>query len=545
MRKLFVCALALATFVACDKDPQTEGLRTDGDVYMSFSVKMETTRSATDNEDGYGSSDANPDTEVGQNYENTISKVDIVLENAEGNCVVATVDTPAAASTDTYVAKFSSKDLTAGNWKVYIYANCDAPVVDGKLDKDAVSSESVANMTKNNQFWMTNAYEAVAVTIPEDLSAYATSANPLSLGSHFVERSMARFDIMPVNNNVYELTEQGVTVTLTEAAIINHSEKFYMLRRVSADGTNANWIIGGNETKNNYVVDVDYAKKAERWGGTYLSYLQSQYAKDGVADFSSYMHSINDEVWQWKSIAVADLQTPDSWDGSVDGNHDPAVDKGNHDLNDYYIWQYAKENTIPKMHHRGEDYQLKGYTTGIVYRGLISSTNETIAAAMADKERIYVFENKLIGDWEDVEAEAANNPSLQVAVNTINAIVDDPATEDKVEAPTNTDYAKAGFTGYSADEEGNYYAYYYYWNRHNDNGNNVVMGPMEFAVVRNNVYKLCVDKISKLGHPTPDKDPDPDPENPWDPDESDDDDYYFTVTVKVLPWVVRVNHIEF
>ena len=544
MKKLFVCALALATFVACDKDPQTEGLRTDGDVYMSFSVKMETTRSATDNEDGYGSSDANPDTEVGQNYENTISKVDIVLENAEGNCVVATVNTPAAASTDTYVAKFSSKDLTAGNWKVYIYANCDAPVADGMLDKDAVSSESVANMTKNNQFWMTNAYEAQAVTIPEDLSAYATSANPLKLGAHYVERSMARFDIMPVNNNVYELTEQGVTVTLTDAAIINHSEKFYMLRRVSADGTNANWIIGGNETKNNYVVDTDYAKKAERLSATYTNYLQSQYANDGVADFSSYMHFINDEVWQWKSIKVADLKTPDNWDGKGDGQHDPAVDKENHGLNDYYIWQYAKENTIPKQTFKGEDYQQKGHTTGIVYRGLISSTNEKIAAAMADKEMIYVFENTLIGDWEDVEAEAANNPSLQVAVNTINAIVDDPDTET-VEAPKASDYANAGFTGYSADEEGNYYAYYYYWNRHNDNGNNVVMGPMEFAVVRNNVYKLCVDKISKLGHPTPGKDPDPDPETPFDPDESEDDDYYFTVTVKVLPWVVRVNHIEF
>ena len=71
------------------------------------------------------------------------------------------------------------------------------------------------------------------------------------------------------------------------------------------------------------------------------------------------------------------------------------------------------------------------------------------------------------------------------------------------------------------------------------------MGPMEFAVVRNNVYKLCVDKIAKFGHPNPDDvDPiDPDPENPEDPDESIN--YYFTVTVKVLPWVVRVNHIEF
>ena len=95
----------------------------------------------------------------------------------------------------------------------------------------------------------------------------------------------------------------------------------------------------------------------------------------------------------------------------------------------------------------------------------------------------------------------------------------------------------------SADLGGGYYTYYYYWIRHNDNGDNAVMGPMEFAVVRNNVYKLCVDNIYKLGHPTPGKDPDPDSENYMDPDESLN--YYFNVTVDVLPWTVRVNNIEF
>lgn len=71
------------------------------------------------------------------------------------------------------------------------------------------------------------------------------------------------------------------------------------------------------------------------------------------------------------------------------------------------------------------------------------------------------------------------------------------------------------------------------------------MGVMEFAVVRNNVYKLCVDSIARYGHPSPtDPDPtDPDPEEPNEPDE--EENFYFTVTVKVLPWVVRVNHIEF
>ena len=105
----------------------------------------------------------------------------------------------------------------------------------------------------------------------------------------------------------------------------------------------------------------------------------------------------------------------------------------------------------------------------------------------------------------------------------------------------------AGFTIYQTSDDENlggigYYCYYYYWNRHNDNGKPGIMGDMEFAVVRNNVYKLAVTNIKQLGHPRiPENDPDkPKPDTP---DESSD--IYITVTCQVLPWVVRVNNIEF
>ncbi|MDE7419634.1 MAG: Mfa1 family fimbria major subunit [Muribaculaceae bacterium] len=87
-----------------------------------------------------------------------------------------------------------------------------------------------------------------------------------------------------------------------------------------------------------------------------------------------------------------------------------------------------------------------------------------------------------------------------------------------------------------------YYCYYFYRNRHNDNLDPGTMGPMEFATVRNNVYKLAVTNISQLGHPRiPENDPEP--PTPDTPDESDE--VYLTVTCQVLPWTVRVNNIEF
>ena len=99
--------------------------------------------------------------------------------------------------------------------------------------------------------------------------------------------------------------------------------------------------------------------------------------------------------------------------------------------------------------------------------------------------------------------------------------------------------------------DGNKYGnvYYIYWNRHNDNGQNTNMGIMEFAVVRNNIYKLSISKISELGHPndptnpTYPQEPDPDPVNPPKPDEQNK--AYMEVDVQILDWTVRVNDIEF
>ena len=127
----------------------------------------------------------------------------------------------------------------------------------------------------------------------------------------------------------------------------------------------------------------------------------------------------------------------------------------------------------------------------------------------------------------------------------------DNATDEAVDnfntAVAKVQPAPLGITVYRASNEGDsdgwgYYCYYFYWNRHNDNGKPGIMGPMEFATVRNNVYKLSVTKISEFGHPRiPDFDPDP--VDPKDPDE--EPKVYFQVKVEVLPWVVRVNDIEF
>ena len=498
--KKFYYLLAAAMFIAagCEKAPVNQGNLTEGDLYMQFSVKMLTSKSTTDT-DGDSNSNANPDTEVGLDKENKISKVDIALVK-DGQYYVANDVTPSAASADTYVASFNSVKLTAGaTYKVYIYANCSAPAA---FDIDEISNATVAEMTADNKFWMTNAYSANEVTLPSDLAPYTQPNTPLNLGAHSVERSMARFDYKQAG--AFDMGA-GLTLTLTEAALINQSKAHYMFRRVSAGetATATGAVVGGVEIPTNWVVDTDWSNKV-------------------AANFNAQLSAPS--TWTWTSLA--DLTTDDNYTG------------------DYKIWCYAKENTIP-----GIDAQKHNVTTGVVFKAELAAgegASDAVKAAMAAGNRIYVFNNVLYGAWKDVKAaaEAGTDPTLQAAYNQA-------ATGVAADAePTGAAAAAAGFTGYSA-KDGKYYNYYYYWNRHNDNLDPYTMGIMEFAVVRNNVYKLAVDKIKRFGHPTPpdptnpdpDPEPDPDPVDPDDPDESVN--YYFNVTVKVLPWTVRINNIEF
>ena len=502
MKKInYLLAAALFIAAGCEKSPVDQGTTDAGNLYMQFSVKMLSTRSQTDNtgdNGGNSNSDATPDTEVGLAKENTISTVDIVLVGS--NTVKATNVTPVAADGSTYVAKFDKKTIAAGKYDVYIYANCTSPET---FAIDQTSDADVSAMTQDNKFWMTNAYAAAQVDITaEALKACTTPQNPYNLGAHTVERSMARFDYK--QSGAFNMGA-GITLTLTDAALINQSKAHYMFRRVTAgsEPTATNAVVGGAEVPTNWVVDTDWSNKV-------------------AGNFDAQLSDPSN--WHWTSLAS--LTTNDNYDG------------------DYKIWCYAKENTIP-----GTTAQKHNVSTGVVFKGELAAgetASDAVKTAMAAGERIYVFNNVLYGAWSDVEAaaKAGTDPTLQAAYNQA-------ATGVAADAePTGAAAAAAGFTGYSP-KNGKYYVYYYYWNRHNDNLDPYNMGVMEFAVVRNNVYKLAVDKISRFGHPTPpdpsnpdpDPEPDPDPVDPDDPDESVN--YYFNVTVKVLPWTVRINNIEF
>ena len=504
-------------------------------VFMQFNLELPAVSRSTTQTGG--GSDAG--VEIGKDYENQVSEVLVVITDAtEGSTydkfiAKSSVVTPSSANNTTYVVPFKTTELTSSAGKsvnVYVYCNpteelTKATTFDVNKDYYTLTDATNATIWTKNKFLMTNADNDYKRTLPANLDNYKVESNPFDLETIKVERAAARFDYKSsVDDETYTLMgEDGkaeVTVTLTDMALVNLSKEFYYLRRVSADGTSTNAAIGGTETNTNYVVDTDYG-----WKGNY-----SEETTDKASHFF-YVYNPNSASttdYAWTSISSLTSEDNDeSWNSGENENVDR---KG------YKIWRYATENTIPDQ----VSNQKKGITTGVVFKGEIQGATEDMKTLLNGTNTVYVFDNILWGTWDNVKtaAEVKESDKTTLANPLLAAAYNEAMKGGYADAKA----VDAGFTIFKPNADKKYEVLYYYWNRHNDNNNNGSMGPMEFAVVRNNVYKLSVTGVDKFGHPT-DPDDDPDPENPEDPDE--EDDVYFKVAVEVLPWVVRINDIEF
>lgn len=105
----------------------------------------------------------------------------------------------------------------------------------------------------------------------------------------------------------------------------------------------------------------------------------------------------------------------------------------------------------------------------------------------------------------------------------------------KSDYPSLTDLTDTNYTNYGVKCFKQGYGYYLYFIRHNDNGNNEVMGPMEFAIVRNNSYDLTVKKVA-IPQLTDDDLKNIDPTEPIEEKEVED---YIKIVVTVRPWILR------
>ncbi len=446
-----------------------------------------------------------------------------------------------------------------------------------------ITGENSAQISEQNYFLMSN-HSLTSVTIPPSsdlLSQYNTPENPFFLGTVDVSRVTARFDfrqttvegetvanrypiydnytintpvvdedgnpVLDENNNPKYETETGKTlmgyVVLDGMALMNEANSYYCLPRVSRNGMDTSSKLCEGETSSNFVVSPGASNKVT----VPLSYtfMTNNYLYNGLPTGNDveppYNYSFNRFTYDALSLTGHDEDNDENWTAD--------------NKTGYRIWKYVTENTIPGYDADGVTntikYQRLGATTCIVFRGYLEPTADSgLTEIMGDGTKyIYCYNGQLIGDLDMLKTKVAEMPvsSLADAFYAAAKANGETMNEDGSIDPStvNMDFQKTALTERGEGLKifkpngGKYYCYYIYRNRHNDNGRTDLMGPMEFAVVRNNVYKIDVETINDFGH-TENPNDDPDPEDPEEPDEPNK--AYFRLQVRVLPWVVRVNH---
>ncbi len=578
MKKIGSIALGLAFLglASCATDtpdapaPQGPSVK---DTYATITISLPSggTRAEGDEEDvdskGIYTGDGS---EVGQDYENQVGKILVVLAEKQNDekytlLTYAISDSKQVTGTSEikYVLNFSSAELRpevpgdklngAGDLSglpVYVFTYCNPTSNLETLVKSWKKGDDISNLEgtiaatyanteiwQKNKFLMTNV-ETVEVTYLADdgetvikgipsreklVSEHNTANTAFNLGTVDVIRAAARFDFQASNGEGLELNQYQVLnvdgetsigiVELTHMAAFNIATSYYYLPR-----TNTLWTWGGQTTlcsgkdnnTNAFVMSPNETiKKTPMLSEQELSKI--------------FWAALNDPTaYSWTS-----LKDWNKRDLDYDDANWPSAGT------DYRIWRYVPENTIPGWggSQYNEGSQRAGITTGVVFRASFIPTDK----ALWNGNAVYIYNNTIYGDLNALKEYVAAAPETEVAqaFKQVQQFgVEDP--DLKVNLVANAD-DNHGFSAYVPNANGGYDMYYYYYNRHKTNGINTTLGVNEFGVVRNNVYKLKVTKINSLGLPTP-----PDPNT-----EDEEENVFFTVDVRVLPWVVRINDIEF
>lgn len=501
------------------------GMSASSYVSLSFASQQSTpTRSnPTGGEQGDGD-------ETGQDYENKIkSAVAFFYQGNNGVNGDGTTQINAAVSFNvgstmsgdrTYTTSPQQVDLENGTYNVIVVANPGADWWTGQsltladVRNHIQTTAWTASGSDYSDFVMTSAAD-VTLTLnsnPESAPAKATVN---------VERMAARLDYKAEAS--YPCTDPAypnATVKITGAALVNNlTAGSYIIKRVADDvnGTNLSYL--GNETADengaatNYVLDPWTASKNGNLYGTW------------------FMNGSSDPNW---------------WAGYVQPGT-PVSDGAE-------TWQrigYTLENTM------AADAAGSDYSTGVVFKakfypkGVANYQNgatffalgNRLFASMEDM-MTYVygadfsqFDDKIdaCDNWAALKTFAAslldNDPS---GYKSFLQGQDEAQDLAQVKESLKWKAYMLNKCGYSASLNNNVYSvtldqnedtstrealqpygtrtyedatcYYTWWVRHSNDNNDDAKGIMEYAIVRNNIYKLTVNSIYSLGNDVPGED---------------------------------------
>lgn len=456
-----------------------------------------------------------------------------------------------------YTTQPQQVDLENGEYNVIVVANpgdqkwWNAGTLTLGDVRDHIYKEAWkdANGTYSD-FLMTSAADATLTLTPD-----ATQQDPAEVDAT-VERVAARIDYNTAEQD-YECTDPaytGATVQITGAAIVNNlTAGSYLLKRVnstvSADG--ATYL--GDETANdngvptNYVIDPWTVAKTEGNNSFTIDGTSGRPASDLYG------------VWfgsQSSQTLTSELLKPGYWAAlCTTGTSLAQVDGGTAGYNRI---GYTLENTTDA------DCAGPRYSTGVVFKAKFNPADGAIAdytagstffslggmlyASMEDM-MVVVYGEGVFGDFDSNIQNMTDWAGVQDWAGTL--LSDDPSgyvdflegecaahADNMEETLTDSDKDRLMWSaymlskcGYSATQSAggawevtinangkdtrnalrqhgvrtyeDAQCYYTWWVRHGNDGNDDANGLMEYAIVRNNVYKLNVESVYSIGGDVP------------------------------------------
>lgn len=487
--------------------------------------------------------------ETGQDYENDItSAVAFFYQGSGTDGVNSKGDTPIKAAVSfnvgsyttpggsidrTYTTSPQQVDLENGTYNVIVVANPGTDWWTGKsLTLDDVRNHIqtaawTASESGYSNFVMTSAADATLTLNSNPKSNPATAEVD-------VERMAARLDYKTTgtytcDDPAYESNNQKATVEITGAALVNNlTAGSYLLKRVADDVDGVPTYLG-NETpdagvQTNYVLDPWTAGKTSA-NNSFTIGGETKTAEDLYGEWFGNIS-----------------QDPNYWAAYVQLGTEVTVGTEK--------WQrigYTLENTTA-AEEAGSDY-----STGVVFKAKFHPVG---VANYTDGETFFAYGTKIYASMEDMMAGfyGSKFADLDNITNcttwgevkqfiTSTLLNNDPSgynkyleglAEGKNDAETVSDASSLTWSnymknecGYSKDEnrkvvlDQNYKVtrialkpygtrtyedatcYYTWWVRHSNDNNDDAKGIMEYAIVRNNIYKLTVNSVYSLGGEVP------------------------------------------
>ena len=487
--------------------------------------------------------------EAGQDNENAItSAVAFFYQTSEGNGVnsggnttikavvefntINKIDETQSGVDRIYATGAKQIDLENGTYNVIVVANPGADWWTGKSltladvrDHIQTAAWTVSGSGYSN-FVMTSAADATLTlnSNPENDPAKATVD---------VERMAARLDYK--TTGIYTCDDPAypdATVEITGAALVNNlTAGSYLLKRV-ADDVNGVPTYLGNETpdagvQTNYVLDPWTAGKTSANNSFTIGGEANKTAKDLYGEWFGNIS-----------------QDPNHWAGYVQPGTEVTVGTE--------TWQrigYTLENTT------AAEEAGKRYSTGVVFKAKFQPQG---VANYTDGETFFEYGTKIYASMEnmmknfygskfdeldDLIKKCATWGDVKHFI-TSTLLTNDPSgynkyleglAEGKNDTETVADASSLTWSkymlnecGYSKDENGKVVldqngkvtrialkpygtrtyedatCYYTWWVRHSNDNDDTKKGIMEYAIVRNNIYKLTVKSVYSLGGEVPD-----------------------------------------